>query len=71
MLAGLMAGSLQRIWPWKEIISEKIIHGRPVYEWGVNVLPRELTFETALTIIIILVSFVVIVGIEGLSKKTA
>jgi putative membrane protein len=71
MLAGLMAGSLQRIWPWKEIISEKIIHGRPVYEWGANVLPRGLTFETVLTIGIVLGSFFVIIGIEGLSKKTA
>lgn len=76
VLAGFMVGSLNKVWPWKEV-TETIIdrHGelKPIAER--NILPgayEQITGNQALllgAIVLIIVGFALIFVIEGIGKK--
>mgnify|MGYP000402736842 CR=1 FL=1 len=39
VLVGFMIGSLNKIWPWKEIVATQIIRGKEHLIWGGPILP--------------------------------
>lgn len=55
VLAGLVLGSLRRIWPWKETVHRVIFdHGTSgLVEQQINIVPNVLTFEFFLAIIFV------------------
>jgi putative membrane protein len=67
-LTGLMAGSIQKIWPWKEALEIRFIRGREEVLWGANILPDTLN-ETAVALLLALVGFVFVMAIERLSAE--
>ncbi|MCW8968069.1 MAG: DUF368 domain-containing protein, partial [Flavobacteriales bacterium] len=71
-LTGFLIGSLNKIWPWKEVISTREnSKGEIVPFIETNVLPNQFHEEPQIIGIIILaiIGFVLIFGLEKLAKK--
>lgn len=69
VLAGFMLGSLNKVWPWKEVIETYTdSHGviKPLVE--ANILPNELIWEA---VALMIVGFAIVYFLEKLSMKTA
>lgn len=67
VLAGFMLGSLNKVWPWKEVIETYIdSHGviKPLVE--VNILPNQLIWEA---VGLMIVGFAIVYFLEKLSMK--
>jgi len=71
VLTGFVFGSLNKIWPWKNIIDTEIIHGKEVILKEQSVLPNAFDGEPHLLIAIILsvLGFVLILLLEKWSLK--
>ena len=69
-LAGLITGSLQKIWPWKQVIETQIIRGKEHVIWGHPILPNTLDQEFVMAMIMAIVGFVAVWFIERMSKGT-
>ncbi len=73
VLIGFMAGSLRKIWPWKETLSYMTDrHGAQVPIEQINVLPPGLTPEVMQAIALAIVGFALVMVIEyvGSRKET-
>ena len=55
MLIGFMLGSLRKVWPFKS--------------GDINILPRSFDFETILTVVLAVIGFVMVLGIEKFAEK--
>ena len=62
-LTGFMLGSLNKVWPWKEITDNS--HGMPI---ETNILPDSYIIEA---MVLMLVGFLLVYVLEKLSAKTA
>ena len=69
LLAGFMIGSLQKLWPWREVIEQKIIRGKIYILQEAYVLPSELSFQTILAFCIMFFAFTLIVFLEKIGKS--
>ena len=67
VLTGLMTGSLRKIWPWKETLESKIIHGKTYIVSEKNLLPSEINSELLIACLLCLTGFVLIVLLERMS----
>jgi putative membrane protein len=65
-LTGLMAGSIQKIWPWKEILEIRFMRGKEHVIWGANTLP-ESPSETAVALLLAAAGFFFVLALEHLS----
>jgi putative membrane protein len=63
-----MAGSIKKIWPWKEIIQIKIIGGKPQVIWGANIMPETLNSEFWGALSLAIVGFIAVLIIERLAS---
>ncbi|UCF90004.1 MAG: DUF368 domain-containing protein [Desulfobacterales bacterium] len=68
-LTGLMTGSMQKIWPWKEILETRIIGGQPHVLWGRNILPASADREFLTAFGLAVAGFLVVMVLEWLSKE--
>jgi putative membrane protein len=68
-LTGLMAGSIKKIWPWKEIIQTKVIGGKSLVIWGGNILPEALNSEVWAALGLAIIGFIAVLIIERLARK--
>jgi putative membrane protein len=68
-LAGLITGSLQKIWPWKQVIETQIIRGKEHVIWGQPVLPANLDQEFVIALAMAVLGFVAVWGIERMSHS--
>ena len=68
-LAGLITGSLQKIWPWKQVIATQIIRGKEHVIWGHPILPSGLDQEFVMAIIMAIVGFAAVWAIEKMSHS--
>ncbi len=68
-LAGLIAGSLQKIWPWKEVIETQIIRGKEHVIWGHPILPATIDREFFMAVFMAMVGFVAVWVIERMSRN--
>jgi putative membrane protein len=67
-LTGLMVGSMQKIWPWKEIVQTKIIRGKSHVVWGSNIMPQTLNSEVYLAVSLAIIGFFAVLIIERLAR---
>ena len=68
-LTGLMAGSIKKIWPWKETIQTKIIDGKPpIVIWGANIMPETLNSEVWAALGLAIIGFIAVLIIERLAS---
>ena len=63
-LTGLMAASLPRIWPWKEIVKVRIIQGKEHVIQVNNVLPESIDGFFFLAVGLAMIGFVVVIWLE-------
>ncbi len=63
-LTGLMAGSLPRIWPWKEIVETRIIRGKEHVIQVRNILPEGVDGAFFLALALALAGFVIVLWLE-------
>jgi putative membrane protein len=68
-LTGLIAGSLQKIWPWKEIVDTQIIRGREHVIWGGPILPPSINQTFFIAAGLAALGFVLVLVIERLSAE--
>jgi len=66
-LTGLMAGSLPRIWPWKEVVEAKIIRGKEHVIQVRNMLPEAIDGAFFLAIGLAGVGFAVVLWLERMA----
>jgi len=68
-LTGLIAGSMQKIWPWKEVIETQVIRGKAHIIWGGPTLPPAVDQEFFIAAGLAVVGFVAVLLIERLSIR--
>lgn len=72
-LTGFLIGSLNKVWPWKEVLTSRInSHGEEIAVQTKSVLPASFNGEpqVLLAVIMMAVGFVLILGMDKLSSKT-
>jgi len=72
LLIGFMMGSLNKVWPWKQVLETRInSHGEIVPYIDRSILPQNFEGEPQITIAIILAifGFVLIFGMEKIASK--
>ncbi len=68
-LAGLITGSLQKIWPWKEILDTQVIRGKVHVIWGQPMMPAAIDQEFFIAVCLAVLGFLVVLVIERLSRE--
>ena len=68
-LAGLITGSLMKIWPWKQVIETQVIRGKAHVIWGRPIMPDALDGEVCLAIMLMILGFLGILVIERWAKR--
>jgi putative membrane protein len=63
-LTGLMAGSLPRIWPWKEVVESRIIRGKEHIIQVRNILPDGIDGDFFLAVGLAVVGFGLVIWLE-------
>ena len=69
LLTGFIIGSLQILWPWKEVAESVIINGQNKIISYSSFLPRELNINTLFAIILIILGFSVVFILEKFARK--
>jgi putative membrane protein len=71
ILTGFIAGSLNKIWPWKEIINSEIIKGKVVILKEVSILPTQFDGDPKLLFACIaaILGFLLILLLEKIAKN--
>ncbi len=72
-LTGLMAGSMRKIWPFKDTLETAWIGGKEVVIRQHNILPDSITSEVAFAVFLMVVGFTAVAFLERLTagEKTA
>ncbi|MEJ2286253.1 MAG: DUF368 domain-containing protein, partial [Desulfobacterales bacterium] len=68
-LAGLITGSLQKIWPWKQVIDIQIIRGKEHVIWGHPIWPAGIDQEFMMALFMAILGFVAVWVIEMVSRR--
>ncbi|RJP86909.1 MAG: DUF368 domain-containing protein [Desulfobacteraceae bacterium] len=66
-LAGLMFGSMRKIWPWKETLETSMIHGKLRVLKESNIWPQTGDSDLVFAVCLIITGFVVVMVLERLS----
>ena len=70
-LTGLMTGSMQKIWPWKEVLETRMIRGKLHVLWGRNIWPADFDSDFVFAVFLAAIGFIAVLVIERLSKQKA
>jgi putative membrane protein len=65
----LIAGSLQKIWPWKEVLETQVIRGKAHVIWGGPIMPPAVDQAFFMAACLAALGFVAVMVIERLSKE--
>jgi len=68
-LTGLMAGCMQKIWPWKQVLEVRIINGHEQVLWGGNTLPPVIDIYVAAAAGLAILGFIAVIVLEKLSDE--
>lgn len=68
-LTGLMAGCMQKIWPWKQVLDVRTINGHDHILWGGNIVPAAVDVQVVAAIVLAVFGFIVVVALEKLSDE--
>lgn len=72
LLVGFMVGSLNKVWPWKQVLETRInSHGEVVPYIDKSILPQNFNGEPQITMAVVLaiLGFVLIFGMEKMASK--
>jgi len=68
-LTGLMAGCMQKIWPWKQVLAVRIINGHEHILWGGNTLPAVVDIQVVSAAGLAILGFMAVTVLEKLSDE--
>jgi putative membrane protein len=68
-LTGLMAGALRKIWPWKEVLEEKLIRGKLHVLRDQNILPEGFSKELLISLALMATGFLLVIALERYSTN--
>lgn len=68
-LTGLMAGCMQKIWPWKQVLEVRIINGHEQVLWGGNTLPPGIDIYVVAAVGLAILGFIAVIVLEKLSDE--
>lgn len=68
-LTGLIAGCMQKIWPWKQVIEVRIINGNEHILWGGNTLPPAFDVHASAAVGLAVLGFIAVIALEKLSAE--
>ncbi len=68
-LTGLMAGSLRKIWPWKQTLESTVIRGKEYILREANILPDNFDKGVVLAISVAVVGLFIVLLLEKVSEK--
>ncbi len=66
-LTGLMAGSLRKIWPWKETLESIIIRGEPHVLKEQNILPPDFSSAFMLAVLLAVIGVILVLALDRMS----
>ena len=72
MLIGFMIGSLNKVWPWKQILETRInSHGKTVPFLEKSILPQDFNGDAQiiLAVLLAILGFLVIYGMEKVAAR--
>ncbi len=69
LLVGFMLGSLNKIWPWREVLSSKIIRGKTHVLSDKIVFPSEINSQVITAFLIMIFGIVLVFAIEKYAKN--
>jgi putative membrane protein len=69
LLTGFMIGSMKKIWPWKEVIEQKIIRGKIHVIQDKNIIPTEFNSQIAIALVIMTVGISLVFILENMNKQ--
>ncbi len=70
VLIGLMIGSLRRIWPWKETLTDFLhSHGEEIQTLQENVLPSSLDRDVIIALFFMVFGFIVVLAMDIVARK--
>ncbi len=67
-LAGLMCGSMRKVWPWKEALETGIINGKLHVLKERNILPAAVDADLYFAVLLIVIGFIAVICLERLSR---
>lgn len=72
VLTGFMLGAMRKVWPWKEVLDERLVDGNSVIMGTVNVLPDRLDGEALGALLLMALGFGAVLLLErmGRMKRT-
>ena len=71
ILAGLMFGSLRKVWPWKESLGSVVdMHGKLISSGQINVLPAGIDTQLMIAFLLAITGFTVVIALEYFSNRT-
>ena len=71
ILAGLMLGSLRKVWPWKETLQSLTDrHGKIIPVVQENVLPSQWTGEVAMALTLAMIGFLAVFLLDRMASQT-
>ena len=68
-LTGILIGSMRKIWPWKEVVQSKVIHGKTRILQEINVIPQKFDGEFFLALILILTGLFTVLLLNRYARK--
>ena len=69
LLTGFILGSLNIIWPWKEVAKSIVINGKETVIAYNSFFPTEINNNTLFAIILMLIGFILVYFLENFSKN--
>lgn len=66
VLTGFMLGALRKVWPWKQVLESKLVHGKEIILQEVNVAPDGYGTSFALALAFMALGFVLVLVLERL-----
>jgi putative membrane protein len=64
-----MAGAMRKIWPWKEVIEERIVRGKAHVIMDQNILPSEINTEFFIALGLMVTGFLIVIVLDRVSKE--
>ena len=70
LLTGVMIGAMRKVWPWKEALESKVIHGEVHVLREQNILPAQIDGQFFMAVLLMIVGVVIVLLLEKLWQRT-
>ena len=70
LLTGVMIGAMRKVWPWKEVLEEKVIRGKVHVLQEQNILPLQFDTQVMFALILMLFGIAFVLLLEKFSRPS-